>query len=214
MHWLCVFGHTSCMHQAAAYTCVLVFAAFCIYALYALVMHVWVQYRYCVLSQFACKLHEFWSRAKIAHAKCVLSCSVPFVCILACRSVWMFCSFTSMQVACIGHAFSKIVAAFWANAYFMHAHANCVVVLASTCVLYYSGSLCVLFVCNAYCVLFCSVPSVCIVTCSSVWMSFPALVVMPVLDAAWGTRLTESPQKQNKAHITLHQCMRHNINAT
>ena len=155
----------------------------CMCISHAFVMHIWAYYMHaqgCVLAcssvSLSCKgmekymlycsvpyvvayiLHvfcmssgAFW--AKTTHAKCVLSCSVPSVCILACRFVWILlhalartcCLFWGDVVCiCILHA---LVMHFW----HIHActrHANCIVVLA--CILHASGNNFEAFWANAY----------------------------------------------------------------
>ena len=162
---LCAFWHAvlfgfSCMHWAGVALLVGMLSAYvscthwlCIFG-HTSYMHKACKLRCCACFHFAGSLQEF--------------CSISGKHLLHARTGHASCV---VVLACFLHACSMSVAASRANT--THAkcmqHACCIVL----------GLLCVSFACNAHCVVFCSVPSVCIWTCSCVWNFFPALVLLP-----------------------------------
>ena len=155
---LCAFWHDVLFELLHAFgrTCSLYIY---IYILHASVMHFWAYFMHAQGMQT------------------VLLCLLPF-----CRQLVRILQQLGKRFACTRHANCIVLLACILHACSM----NCAACRANTiraksmqlacCIVL--GLFCVSFVCNAYCALFCSVPSVCILTCSSVWSSFPALVMM------------------------------------
>ena len=142
-------------------------------------LHFWAYFMHaqgmqkCVLV-FACMLHVY-CMILATFLACVLYCSVPFVCIMACSSVWIVwhalvrTCFLVLHTSCMHKACKKC-------SYVCLRFACMLLCMRWLCL--FEHTLCGHKACkmHANCLLYCSAPFVCIFACSSVWILLHALV--------------------------------------